>query len=171
MSNEQWRTVAEFPNYAVSDKGRVKRLTTKASGKAGAILSQYKVNGYPSVNLLNDEGRRSIRVHRLVAEAFIDRPEGTNEVNHIDADRANNRVGNLEWVTSSGNRFHAYRVGGLRADGERNGYSKLTDEAVRQIRSNGASSKAERAEVGRAFGVSGGTVRDVLIRRTWAHVV
>lgn len=162
----RWKVISDFPNYAVSDDGQVKRLTTRNSARAGALLSQFLVSGYPSVNLVRPGFRTSVRVHRLVAEAFLEMVPGATEVNHIDADRANNHHSNLEWVTASGNRFHAYVKGGLRADGENNGYSKLTNDVVHQIRGTDEDSRA----VAQRFNVSVATIRDVRARRTWAHI-
>ena len=64
--------------------------------------------GYKKVELVKNGQRKSIRVHRLVAQAFIPNPENKLEVNHIDGNKTNNHVENLEWVTSSENTIHAY---------------------------------------------------------------
>ena len=165
MDAEEWRVAPGWPNYAVSSYGRVKRLTTRNSGVAGKILSTFLVTGYPSVNLSAPGVRKSVRIHRLVAEAFLPRPVEATEVNHIDATRDNNRVSNLEWVTASGNRLHAYRHGKLIAAGESNGYSKLTEQAVIEIRGTG-----NETMFASRFGVSIRTVRDVRSRRTWNHI-
>lgn len=168
---ENWKQLADWPDYAVSDHGRVKRLTTRNSGVAGSILKQFQVTGYPSVNLTKPGGgRKSVRVHRLVAEAFLHRPDGTTEVNHIDATRDNNHVSNLEWVNASGNRQHAYDFGALCAKGEKNGYAKLTEAGVREIRAHWPLRPAQRQTLAARLGVSAATVHDVGTRRTWAHV-
>lgn len=166
MDVEEWRVIADWQNYAVSSMGRVKRLTTRNSGVAGAILAQFLIAGYPSVNLSGGVRRKSVRVHRLVAEAFIPNEDGGTEVNHIDAGRTNNQVANLEWVSASGNRLHAYTHGKLRAEGESNGYSKLTEIAVGEIRRGGV-----EAALAARFSVSVRTIRDVRARRTWQHVL
>jgi hypothetical protein len=166
MDAEEWRVIADWQNYAVSSMGRVKRLTTRNSGVAGAILAQFLIAGYPSVNLSGGGRRKSVRVHRLVAEAFIPNEDSGTEVNHIDAGRTNNLVANLEWVSASGNRLHAYTYGKLRAEGESNGYSKLTEIAVREIRQGGV-----EAVLAARFSVSVRTIRDVRARRTWQHVL
>lgn len=167
---EKWKKIQEWPNYAVSSMGRVKRLTTRNSGVAGAILSQFLVCGYPSVNLTDSGRRKSVRVHRLVAEAFIERPDGTTEVNHIDASRSKNDVSNLEWVSASGNRKHGYDHGANNAEGERNGHSKLTEAGVHAIRSTHPLTRGDQAELAAKLGVSMATIRDVAARRTWAHI-
>lgn len=166
MLIKEWKIIEEWPNYAVSNYGDVKRLTTKCSGVAGTILSQFLISGYPSVNLSNGK-RHCINVHRLVAKAFLENKNNLPEVNHIDATRNNNKVTNLEWVTSSGNRLHAYAFGKLNAQGANNGYSKLTNDGVELIRSRKYSKKylADKLQVSIA------TISDVLAKRTWKHLL
>lgn len=67
--------------------------------------------GYLHVSLWANNQGRSFNIHRLVAEHFIPNPDNLPEVNHKDGVRTNNDVGNLEWVTSSGNSYHAVRTG------------------------------------------------------------
>ena len=102
---EEWRPVEEYPGYYVSDKGRV-------IGKKGTILKQVsKDNDYLIVGVCRDKKCKSAYVHRLVAQAFIPNPEEKPFVNHIDGDKTNNSVNNLEWVTAWENSDHAYRNG------------------------------------------------------------
>lgn len=96
---ENWKDIKGYEGlYQVSDQGNVK-------GPKGYILKpQARRHGYLAVYLYKDgcpRGHESI--HRLVAEAFLPKPEGATEVNHIDEDKQNNRVSNLEWVTHSEN--------------------------------------------------------------------
>lgn len=98
----KWRKITNWEFYEVSANGLVRR--------GDKILKIFTVKGYPSVNLSNGTKRMSARIHRLVAEAFIDRIEGKNHINHIDGDKLNNTVGNLEWCTQSENELHSYRV-------------------------------------------------------------
>lgn len=71
---------------------------------------QENNKGYLFVCAKEEGRRKNLLIHRLVAEAFIPNPENKPEVNHIDGNPHNNKVDNLEWVTSSENRKHAYRV-------------------------------------------------------------
>ena len=172
--DENWKTVEDFPDYAVSDLGRVKRLTTRTCAKAGAILKacgRSKKRPYLSVDLCRDGKRRTVFVHRLVALAFLPPPpfDGA-EVNHCDGDKRNPALSNLEWETSSGNQIHAYATGLATAVGEANGQAKLTEADVLDIRSASTGSRGEAVAFAVAYGVSGATVRDALSRRTWAHL-
>lgn len=101
---ESWRKIASFPNYKVSSKGRIKSQRT--------IMTPYTTkNGYKQIRLFSNGKHHSKYVHRLVAEAFIDRDNDRFEVNHIDGNKANNSVENLEWCTHSENTRHAIKKG------------------------------------------------------------
>lgn len=80
--------------------------------RLGRVLAVQKSKaGYLRVELW-DRGRgKKHSIHRLLAEAFIPNPEGKPQVNHIDGDKTNNALSNLEWVTQSENQKHAYKIG------------------------------------------------------------
>jgi hypothetical protein len=105
-----WKQINTFPGYLVSDTGEVK--STKYWGQfkrqnSEGLLSQrtYK-SGYKFVNLYKEGHMYSVKVHRLVAQAFIPNPRNLPQVNHIDEDKGNNMVTNLEWVTARENLVH-----------------------------------------------------------------
>lgn len=111
---EQWREIAGFEGYYVSDLGNVK-------GRRGTILKQQlnDATGYYHVNIRKDGKPRTNTIHRLVAEAFLPEIEGKPQVNHKDGDKTNNNIENLEWVSASENRKHAYANGLIRNIEER----------------------------------------------------
>jgi hypothetical protein len=99
-------------NYAVSDRGRVKRLTPGRRTKPGQMLSLSLMKiGYHMVNPVVDGKNVPMYVHRLVAEAFVGPCPAGLEVNHKDGDKTNNVVTNLEYVTHGENMRHARRLG------------------------------------------------------------
>lgn len=109
-----WKTI-EGTNgeYQVSDTGLVK--TTKT----GRILRPaIDARGYERVCLFKMDRDRRYKVHRLVAMAFVPNPDNLPQVNHIDGNKRNNNVSNLEWITNEGNMRHA-KEHGLRAGHER----------------------------------------------------
>lgn len=109
-----WKTI-EGTNgeYQVSDTGLVK--TTKTGRILRPAVSRH---GYERVCLFKMDRERRYRVHRLVAMAFIPNPENLPQVNHIDGNKRNNNVSNLEWVTNEENMHHA-KEHGLRAGHEK----------------------------------------------------
>lgn len=107
-----WRKIFfenQETDYSVSDKGEIRKDTTNY------ILSQSKQQDYCHVTLNIKGKQKRMRVHRLVAEAYIDNPENKPYVNHIDGNRSNNIVSNLEWVTPAENIQHAVNTGLMRS--------------------------------------------------------
>jgi hypothetical protein len=98
---ENWRPIKDFPDYLVSDLGRVKSLgrNYKYGSHDDMILSTNNRRGYRGVVLYRNGKRYHKSIHRLVAEAFIPNPNGFPCVNHRDENRTNNSVNNLEWCT------------------------------------------------------------------------
>ena len=102
---EVWKDVKGYEGlYQVSNLGRVKRATT------GKVLKACKITGgYLGVTLYKNSIVSSTKIHRLVAQAFIPNNENKPQVNHIDEDKTNNVVSNLEWVTAKENSNHGTR--------------------------------------------------------------
>lgn len=102
---EIWKNIKEYKGkYQVSNKGRVKNTNTNK------ILSQSTNNcGYYRVSLYSNKITKVVDVHRIVAETFINNPKNKKEVNHIDGNKANNNINNLEWVTHKENINHAWK--------------------------------------------------------------
>lgn len=98
MEQEIWKIIEDYPMYEVSNLGKVRKISS------GQLLKQcLDSKGYPSVNV-NDGKKATLKVvHRFVAKAFIPNPECKPCVDHIDANKTNNRVKNLRWVTHKEN--------------------------------------------------------------------
>ena len=101
---EHWREIAGYEElYEVSDKGRVKSLGNNKSRKEKILKPQKRTDGYLQVGLHKDGHVKMLKVHRLVAEAFIQNPQGLETVNHKDEVKTNNVASNLEWMTQGDN--------------------------------------------------------------------
>lgn len=139
MIEETWRDVLGFEKFfRVSNFGRIfskrtNRVLKTHIAKTGYEIFSTRLGGRDSVAIC-------FRVHRLVALAFIERPDGVVEVNHRDGVKTNNRVENLEWVTASRNTIHSLEMGlGVRPRLLRDGFSnskhaKLSAQDVLDIR-------------------------------------
>lgn len=105
-NNEIWKDCKGYEGkYQVSNFGRV------WSVKRQKYLSPYIGNGYFKVDLVAKNGKRKKEyIHRLIALTFIDNPNNYTVVNHIDGDKKNNVVENLEWTTQQGNMYHSYHT-------------------------------------------------------------
>lgn len=140
IKEEIWKDIEGFEGYyQVSNLGRVKRvarITVRGNGKSNNAVyhiperikePQTQTQGYLFVALYKNGVYKEKRVNRLVAMAFIPNPENKSEVNHIDGNKNNNRVDNLEWVTDVENKRHAHK----------NGLMKPYKRPVQKIDENG----------------------------------
>ena len=117
---EIWKDIKEYEGlYQVSNFGRVKSLEKWSDTRHGPKTRKrpemikslsYNAN-YMRVNLNKDNKKTLHYVHRLVAIAFIDNPNNKPEVNHLDGNKTNNNLFNLEWVTTKENLLHAWENG------------------------------------------------------------
>lgn len=109
VSEEIWKDIEGFPNYQISNRGKVRNKETLV-----VIAQQLSASGYMTVRIRRRHGdyeKPCLNVHRLVAEAFI--PGGSSElqVNHKDGNKLNNNAENLEWCTRKENSQHAMKMG------------------------------------------------------------
>lgn len=120
---EEWKPITDYEDsHEVSNLGRVRSLNRVVMGgsrwgahqerKKGKIIAQFtNRDGYKCVHIKKNKHQKEFKVHRLVALAFFGEPKTPNmEVNHIDGDKANNTVSNLEWVTHEDNIRHNFNV-------------------------------------------------------------
>ena len=106
---EIWKDISDYEGkYQISNKGRVKSVYANSVKILNVRTAKC---GYSEVDLYKNGMRYHKYVHRLVAEAFLPNPSNKPQVNHIDGNKTNNLVSNLEWATISENRIHAVKNG------------------------------------------------------------
>ena len=112
MEQEQWKPIQEFNGeYEVSNLGRVRSMK-RYYGVVGRIMPQtIQRKGYYAVTFWMNNKAYCRKVHRLVIEAFTPNPDNLPCINHIDGNKLNNHVRNLEWCTYQANMQHAVRTG------------------------------------------------------------
>jgi hypothetical protein len=116
MDDERWTPISGWPGlFEVSSCGRIKSLQHRTSMDVGKDVLQERFlkqrhdkDGYMLVDLYKDGQKVTCKVHRLVADAFIENPENKPQVNHKDGNKANNAVSNLEWASDSENKVHRF---------------------------------------------------------------
>ena len=114
---EIWKDIKGYEGcYQVSSSGRIKSIERIVRGPSGnkkiksRILKEFKNQfGYYMVSLFKNGKHKNFQVHRLVAHSFILNPLNLPQVNHIDGNKENNCVDNLEWITNRDNVIHAYK--------------------------------------------------------------
>jgi len=92
--NEIWKTIQGYENYQVSNLGRVKSVCYNKERILKTSTDRY---GYVRVKIFNNSKGKTVRIHKLVAESFLENPRNCKEINHIDENKENNCVKNLEW--------------------------------------------------------------------------
>ncbi len=164
MMDKIWKPIIGFEGiYSVSEFGDVRR------DKTGRILKQEITRtGYLRIDI----GKKIRKqISRLVIESFLGpRPEGMF-CNHIDGDKTNNHISNLEYVTQSDNEKHAYRIGlRISRKGEDSHLSKLTKNDVLEIRKLYIPFKNGCCRLSKKFNVSEKCILSIIKRKTWKHI-
>jgi hypothetical protein len=105
-TNTEWKSVVDYEGlYEVSENGKVRNVKTQK------ILVTGCKSGYELINLSSEGKVKTTSIHRLVAKSFIDNPLNKSQVNHINGNKLNNQVTNLEWATPKENTNHALKTG------------------------------------------------------------
>ena len=176
---DYWRPIQGYEGlYSISYYGQIRShdmLVNSRWGakrlKKGRILKPIKdKNGYLQVYLCKNVRKKMAKAHRLVAQEFIPNPKNYLQMNHIDGIKSDNRVENLEWVTSKQNIIHAYKTGlNKPASGENHGRgrAKLTKEKVLEIRSMLLQGIIQ-TEIAKKFGVDRSTISMIKLRKSWS---
>jgi hypothetical protein len=168
---EQWKPVADkrYDRYEVSDMGRIRNRRGGPSFPSPIRRTVVNAFGYTACFMTQDGRRKLIPVHKMVADAFLGERPPRHQVNHINADKSDNRASNLEYVTAQRNKRHAMEHG-LFQHGESHHKAKLTLAQVDEIRA--APKRAIPSHVlATKFGVSKGTIDIIRQGKSWTHDV
>lgn len=164
---EEFRDIEDYLGlYQISNKGRVKSLKRPWVKTDNILNPHVGSNGYQEVGLSKGSPRiqENHRIHRLVACHFLIKEKGKDSINHIDGDKDNNSVENLEWCTRSYNTSHAWNSGLIDQKGAGSILSKLTTEDVLYIRKNKG---LNRKSLAKKYGVCRQTIDNVINHKTY----
>ena len=162
--------------YAITKDGKVwayPKLSYFNAGrwKEGRFLKFFLIgNGYQVVCLYKNKKQKKLLVHRLIALTYIPNPLNLKEINHINGNKLDNRVDNLEWTTSKQNKEHAWKNGLYTHKGSNHYLAKLDERKIRKIRKlykqgiNGM-------KIAKLFNVSFGVIYGILRGEDWSHVI
>lgn len=144
-------------NYKIYGKYIVYNDGTIFSLQSKMFMNPINTNGYLSVKI----GGKLLNIHRLVGELFIPNPNNKKEINHIDGNKENNKVENLEWVSPSENIQHKIHQLGKEHRGSKNGMAKLTLEDVDKIKVLYQAGYSQK-KLGEMFGLTQGKISNVV---------
>jgi hypothetical protein len=175
---EIWKDIEGYEGlYQISNYGRVKTLSriTNFGNRIKIIpeiikkLSNDK-DGYLITTLSKQSRKKNIKIHRIVADTFIDNPLNKPTVNHKNGIKTDNYVSNLEWATYLENNLHGYNHNLISHKGINNSSSKLNESEVMEIRELYRNKKLKHRELSAMFNVSTANITNILNRKIWKHI-
>jgi hypothetical protein len=175
---EIWKDIEKFNGeYQVSNIGRIRskeaiiiRSNGRLHTRVSKVLKPSLDKGYLKGSVCVDKKMIPYKIHRLVAECFLENPKKYNEVNHINGIKHDNRVENLEWCTRSQNIIHALKNGLLPVTrGSQRTQAKMNEETVLNIyelRKKGC----QRKDILKELGITVHMYKGVISNKSWKHV-
>ncbi len=180
MSKEVWKDIKGYEGlYQVSNIGRVKSLPKEWVFGNGGICKHYGLIlkdadscGYRHVSLCKNGKVKTHNIHRLILLSFLG--ESDLQVNHINGDKSDNRLENLEYCTPSENAQHSYDTGlQIAKRGSDLSFSKLTESQVFRIKYIAAYMKPRRGywtQIAKSLNISTSVISNIIHNKKWKHV-
>ncbi len=176
--NEEWEdiifpdTICEKEKYQISNHGRAKSF--KVDTKYGQVIKLFAVQGYLRIPLTQKSGKKTARyIHKLAAEAFLKKPSDKHKyVIHLDYDKNNNNIHNLQWATTFEKEQHQFKNPIYKGPGRVITYSKLTEGRVRMIKKKlfDPNRKTRLKIIAKQFGVSEMQLHRIKTGENWGSV-
>lgn len=158
----RFKKIYEYENYLISDTGVVKNIKFQ---KEHILTIHITGRGYLFINLYKNGKKKTGLIHRLLANAYIPNPENKPQINHKNGIKKDNRLENLEWVTSSENHIHARKLKLIyRAN------AKLYENDVLCIHGLILSETFNQLELSKIYNVTPTTICDILHLRSWRNI-
>lgn len=162
FNNKHWVEMPGFNGrYYACKEGVILSVNYKRTGKMRELRPLMSKDGYVSVSLRVEGRDKRFKIHRLIAQSFIDNPENKEQVNHKNFNRTDNDLSNLEWATAKENNNHARY---------RRKSNKLNEGKVLEIRDKYRPHIYTRKDLAKEYGVSVGCINHVVDRTEWKHI-
>ena len=156
------KQITEYPNYSITKEGDV--INNKTNRKLKAVVNAF---GYFQVDLCNKGKNKVLRVHRLIAQAFISNAENKPNVNHKNGKKNDNRLENLEWCTQKENVKHSWETKLCNSlKGENHSNVKLNKEQVLLIRNDNRSLRV----IAKDYDLNYTTISNIKTKKIWKHL-
>lgn len=176
FNKDRWITDAIMKRYLIvqqdgqifrANKASTEGEVRKESGYHNVKVQVHKKSGRVYFNMQWRGIKKSVLVNRVVALRYLQNPDGLPQVNHIDGNKENNALSNLEWSSGSDNEKHAHKTGLKSGRGSGNANAKLTAQDVVDIRACIGCSIRQLTE---KYGVSRSTITNIISRKSWDHI-
>lgn len=175
---EIWKSVQGYEGlYEVSNLGQIRRFYKGdfyTKGSYSRILKPcLDKKGYSRVYLSKNGKDKTLRIHRLVALAFISNPNNLPQVNHKNNIKNQNNVENLEWITNLNNMRHAWKNGfknNNHLNGEKSHFAKISEELVRKIKKDYIPYKFGPRRLSQKYKIKEGCICPIIYGETWKHI-
>lgn len=155
-------------DYYVNEQGEI---FSNKSGELKKMATTINNKGYQCVNLYIDGKKFTKKLHRMILETFRPNDDDSLQTNHIDGNKLNNNIQNLEWVTGSENMKHAFENNLKEPQkGEKNGMAKLTEFEVLNLRSMYKTGDFTQRYLADIFLMSVSQVSRIVNNKKWKHI-
>jgi hypothetical protein len=162
MKAEDWIKIKGYEDFEINRNGRIRNIVTHKK------KLHYNNGNYFKVSF---GAKKAAYLHRILAIAFIPNPENKREVNHIDGNKLNNALSNLEWATSKENIRHAFKNKLIiPCKGTHKPSNKLTEMQVKKIRREYLFGKNGYYRLAKKYDIGITTARNIINRKKWKHI-
>lgn len=168
---EIWKDIKGYEGlYQISNLGNIKSFKRYKEGKL--LNPKFDKDGYREIGIRDTNGIRTFkRVHRLVAESFINNPNNYKFINHKDNNPNNNTVDNIEWCSIEYNNKYRFSNGNASHKGEKNPMSSLTNEDVIRIAAMGSQNTHSEYVIAKLFNTTRSIVNKIRLKVRWQHIL
>jgi len=168
---EIWKKLKGYEDrYLISNHGRIISLFRKGKKQKRILKPGFDSYHYPIVTLYGHNKRQTKTIHRLVALTFISNDDLSLTVNHIDGNKQNNKVTNLEWCSSKKNTQHAFKIGLMKNYGENHSLTNFLNKDILNIKNLYKNNQLSYQKIANIYNVHKTTIARIITNKTWKHI-